>query len=225
MGGFPVSTNNSVLVFCQGLTSFALPPGTGLEWPISTVNEDAKMGLWKACVLFLRAMLIPKVRLAFENFALRQRLAVGKQSVKRPKLRPRDRVFWVLLSRRWPNWRSALTFVQPETVIRWHRQGFKLYWRWKSRAGKPGRPACTEFFLPDQARRSWESYRPAIALRSGHQDRRGGLPLDRIFSPPTASHWKVVAQRWMERHPVMFEAMRQAACNWRRGETWLNRAS
>jgi len=48
--------------------------------------------------------------------------------------------FWVCLSRLWSNWRSALSMVQPETVIRWHRQGFKLFWRWKSRNGKPGRP-------------------------------------------------------------------------------------
>ncbi|MHC4399456.1 MAG: integrase core domain-containing protein [Planctomycetota bacterium] len=98
------------------------------------------MGLLKACVLFLRAMLIPKVHLAFENLALRQQLAVSKQSVKRPKLRPRDRVFWVWLSRLWSNWRSALAIVQPETVIRWQRRGFKLYWRWKSRRRRPGRP-------------------------------------------------------------------------------------
>ena len=98
------------------------------------------MGLLKTCVLFLRAMLIPKVHLAVENLALRQQLAVCRQSVKRPKLRPRDRVFWVLLSRLWSNWRSALAIVQPETVIQWYRMGFKLYWHWKSRAGKPGRP-------------------------------------------------------------------------------------
>jgi transposase InsO family protein len=107
---------------------------------ISTVAEGAKMGLLKACVLFLRAILISKVHLAFENLALRQQLAVSKQSVKRPKLRPRDRVFWVWLSRFWSNWRSALVIVQPETVIRWQRRGFKLYWRWKSRRRKPGRP-------------------------------------------------------------------------------------
>ena len=98
------------------------------------------MGFLKACVLFLRAMLIPKIHLAFENLALRQQLAVSHQSGKRPKLRPRDRVFWVWLSRLWPNWRSALVIVRPETVIKWHRMGFKLYWRWKSRAGKVGRP-------------------------------------------------------------------------------------
>lgn len=98
------------------------------------------MGILEACVLLLGAMLVPQARLAIENLALRQQVAVFKQSVKRPKLRPRDRVFWVWLSQLWPNWQSALVLVQPETVIRWHRQGFKLYWRRKSRGRKPGRP-------------------------------------------------------------------------------------
>ncbi len=66
------------------------------------------MGILKALLVFLRAMLIPKAQLAVENLALRQQLAVCRQSVKRPKLRPRDRVFWVLLSCLWPNWRTAL---------------------------------------------------------------------------------------------------------------------
>jgi putative transposase len=98
------------------------------------------MGILKACRVLLRALLVPKARLAVENLALRQQLAVCKQSVKRPNLRPRDRIFWVWLARVWSNWRSALVIVQPDTVIKWHRQGFKLYWRWKSRPGKPGRP-------------------------------------------------------------------------------------
>lgn len=110
------------------------------------------MGLLKVSLLLLRAMLIPKGHLAFENLALRQQLAVAKQSVKRPKLRPRDRVFWEWLSRFWPNWRSALVIVQPETVIKWHRMGFKLYRRWKSRAGKPGRP-CIDREIRDLIRR------------------------------------------------------------------------
>ena len=98
------------------------------------------MGILDACVLLVQAMLVPQARLAIENLALRQQVAVFKQSVKRPKLRPRDRVFWVWLSKLWPNWQSALVLVQPEIVVRWHRQGFKLYWRWKSGRGKPGRP-------------------------------------------------------------------------------------
>ena len=98
------------------------------------------MGMFQAMLVLLPAMLIPQIHLAVENRALRQQLAVCKQSVKRPKLHPRDRAFWVWLSRLWPNWRSVLAIVQPETVIRWHRQGCKLYWRWKSRAGQVGRP-------------------------------------------------------------------------------------
>ncbi len=100
--------------------------------------EGTKMGFLKASMLFLRAMLISKVLLALENLALRQQLAVRHQSGKRPKLRPRDRVFWVWLSRLWPNWRSALVIVRPETVIKWHRMGFKLYWWWNSRARNLG---------------------------------------------------------------------------------------
>jgi len=74
-----------------------------------------------------------------ENLALRHQLAVLQRSVKRPELRKRDRAFWVWLSRLWPDWRSALVVVQPATVVKWQRQGFKLYWRRKSRR-KAGRP-------------------------------------------------------------------------------------
>ena len=99
------------------------------------------MGIVQSIFLFFRAFIMGRAAAAVENLALRQQVAVFKQSVKRPKLRPRDRVFWVVLSRLWPNWRSALAIVQPETVIKWHRKGFRLYWKWKSRRGKPGRPA------------------------------------------------------------------------------------
>ena len=78
--------------------------------------------------------------LVLENLALRQQLEVLQRSVKRPRLRRRDRFFWVLLSRIWSNWRSALTIVKPDTVVRWHRKGFKLYWRWNCRKRGPGRP-------------------------------------------------------------------------------------
>ena len=94
------------------------------------------MGVVKATLLFLRALLATRVTLAVENLALRQQLAVLQNSSKRPKLRPRDRVFWTWLMRLWPDWRSALVIVQPETVIRWHRQGWQLYWRCKSRGSQ-----------------------------------------------------------------------------------------
>ena len=81
------------------------------------------MCILQSVFLFLRAFLMGRAAAAVENLALRQQVAVFKQSVKRPKLRPRDRVFWGVLSRVWPNWRSVLAIVQPETVIKWHRKG------------------------------------------------------------------------------------------------------
>jgi putative transposase len=78
--------------------------------------------------------------LALENLALRQQLAVWKARQPRPRLMEMDRIFWIVLSRLWKNWRSSLQVVRPETVVRWHRRGFKLYWAWKSRR-LWGRPA------------------------------------------------------------------------------------
>ncbi len=78
--------------------------------------------------------------LAAENLALRQQLAALNQKTKRPKLRIRDRVFWVVLSKFWSKWRNVLVIVKPDTVVGWHRQGFKLVWRFKSRRKGPGRP-------------------------------------------------------------------------------------
>ena len=60
--------------------------------------------------------------------------------IARVRLRKRDRIFWAWLSRLWSNWPSVLVIVKAETVIRWHQQGFKLYWRWKLRKQRPGRP-------------------------------------------------------------------------------------
>jgi putative transposase len=77
--------------------------------------------------------------LALENLALRQQLAVWKARQPRPRLTESDRIFWVLLSRLWTSWRHSLLVVQPQTVIGWHRQGFRRYWAWKSRR-RSGRP-------------------------------------------------------------------------------------
>jgi putative transposase len=79
--------------------------------------------------------------LALENLALRHQLAVLQRAAPRPRLRRSDRLFWILLSRLWSGWVETVSIVQPETVIRWHRTGFKLFWTWKSRRHGPGRPA------------------------------------------------------------------------------------
>ena len=98
------------------------------------------MGVLRVVSGLLRVLFASRAGLAAENLALRQQLVVLQRSVKRPKLRGRDRVFWVWLSRLWARWRSCLLMVKPETVIRWHRQGFKAFWRRKSRRRGPGRP-------------------------------------------------------------------------------------
>ena len=76
---------------------------------------------------------------AIVELVLRQQLAVYSQTHRKPRLRPLDRAFWVALRGFWPPWREALVIVRPDTVIRWHRKGFRLYWRWISKRG-PGRP-------------------------------------------------------------------------------------
>ena len=97
------------------------------------------MSVVRVIVILLRVFLLRRAALAAEILALRHQLGVLQSSVRRPRLRQRDRIFWAWLSRLWSGWRSVLVIVQPETVVRWHQQGFRLYWRWKSRE-KPGRP-------------------------------------------------------------------------------------
>ena len=68
----------------------------------------------------LRSAVRTHRELALENLALRQQVAVWKARQPRPQLRATDRIFWVVLSRLWKNWRSSLQVVRPETVVRWH---------------------------------------------------------------------------------------------------------
>ena len=75
--------------------------------------------------------------------ALRQQLATYARQRSKPRLTPLDRAFWVALSRLWPRWKEALVIVQPDTVVHWHRKGFRLYWRTLSKCG-PGRPPISE---------------------------------------------------------------------------------
>jgi putative transposase len=80
---------------------------------------------------------------ALENLALRQQLALFKRTVRRPQLRHRDRLFWMLLANAWQDWRTALIVVHPDTVVRWHRQWFRRQWRRRSARDRSGRPSTT----------------------------------------------------------------------------------
>jgi len=98
------------------------------------------MSLVLALLGAARAALRTHTDLALENLALRQQLALLRHCSKRPRFGRLDRAFWMWLSKRWAGWRKALHVVRPETVIRWHRQGFRAFWTWKSRPGRTGRP-------------------------------------------------------------------------------------
>src|SRR5262245_19121523 len=98
------------------------------------------MTRWLGIVLgTLRAAVRTHGELALENLALRQQLAVCKARQPRSRLSAMDRMFWVLLSRLSTSWRDSLQLVRPETVVGWHRQGFRRHWAWKSwsRRGRP----------------------------------------------------------------------------------------
>lgn len=89
----------------------------------------------------LSSMFRSRAVLELENLALRHQIGVLQRSARRrPKLKPADRLLWVWLSRIWSDWRSALAIIKPETVLAWHRAGFRRFWTWKVRRGQPGRP-------------------------------------------------------------------------------------
>src|SRR5277367_4894620 len=76
-------------------------------------------------------------KLFLENLALHQQLAILKHRHPRPKLMLVDKLFWVAASRFWARWKQTLIVVTPETVVRWHRSGFRLYWQLISRFRTP----------------------------------------------------------------------------------------
>jgi hypothetical protein len=85
-----------------------------------------------------------RAALQMEVLVLRHQLSVLQRSVKRTKLTAADRFLWARLSWYWTGWRSALVIVKPETVIHWHRKGFRLLWTWKVRRGQPRRPSVSQ---------------------------------------------------------------------------------
>jgi hypothetical protein len=89
----------------------------------------------------LASTLKTRASLQVDILALRHQLAVLQRvNHKRLPLRTMDRLLWVTLLRLWPDWRKALIRFKPDTVIGWHRRGFRLYWKWQSRRGRIGRP-------------------------------------------------------------------------------------
>ena len=152
------------------------------------------------------AMLLPLCVLAFfrtrreqavVELALRQQLAAYAQARPRPRLTSLDRAFWVALHQLWPRWKEVLVIVKPDTVIRWHRKGFRLYWRPLSRRG-PGRPR-----IPQEVRELIHR----LALENGWRARKIQGELSKLgFAIPLATVSRYLpkrlpdpgrSQRWM----------------------------
>jgi len=98
-------------------------------------------------------LLRSRALLHLEIPALRQQLAmITNRERRRVRFRLRERLFWLWLCRIWPGCFKTLAIFKPDTLVRWHQQGFKIYWRYRSRRGKLGRPK-TEAELQDLIRR------------------------------------------------------------------------
>ena len=89
------------------------------------------------CFGTLVRLLRARRSLLLENLALRQQLAVLKRRRPRPRLDLLDKLFWVAIRRFWCGWQQSLIAVTPETVVRWHRAGFRWYWKLISKVRRP----------------------------------------------------------------------------------------
>ena len=93
----------------------------------------------------LRGCVRSRAALELEVLALRHQLHVlGRSRRRRLRLTRADRLLWVWFSRVWSEWRAALVIVKPDTVIAWHRHGFRLAWTWKSRRRNGRLPIPTD---------------------------------------------------------------------------------
>jgi transposase InsO family protein len=151
-------------------------------------------------IRFLRLCLRPAPVLAAENLFLRKQLALYQERHVKPR-RATDatRLALVRLAR-WFDWRQALAVVQPATFVRWHRQGFRLFWRWKSRPGHPRIPRELQTLIHQMARDNptWGQERIANELRL-----KLGLQVSprtvRKYMPKPLDHGRghrVPSQRW-----------------------------
>ena len=140
---------------------------------------------------WLRRLAASRSNLLIENLALRQQLAILTAKRPRPRMGTADRFFWLTLRRFRPRWKEALVVIRPDTVVCWHRAGFRNFWTWKSRRRFIGRPSTKAEFRPQQgfeprtrrltAGRSQQNARARRFQRGGRPNRR-----PRLISPATA---------------------------------------
>src|SRR5215467_3458106 len=138
--------------------------------------------------------------LILENLALRQQLLALHTRRRRRRLSSLHKLFWIALRSRWSGWRRPLVLVKPRTVVAWHRAGFRLYWRWLSRAKRVG------------GRKPVSKSVQALIFRMASENPTWGAPrihgellkLGFDLSEPTVSRWlrrprrtPDPAQRWL----------------------------
>ena len=163
--------------------------------------------VFSALIAYVVSHLRSHESLRLENMALRHQLAVYQHTVKRPKLRPADRLFWRWLSRLWSDWQEALAFVQPRTVIAWQKRRFRDYWRHRSQSGKPGRPAISKD-MRDLIRDMWRSNPLWGAPRIVGELRKLGITVAKStvekYRPrvrkPSSPTWKTFLNNHVHRH-------------------------
>ena len=106
---------------------------------ITLLNEIVRCLLQPASMSVVLAFVADlsrsKADLIAENALLRQQLTILKRQTKRPRLTTADQLRLMFMARVTNTWRQAMLIVQPETLLRWHRKGFQLFWKLKSRAG------------------------------------------------------------------------------------------
>ena len=118
-----------------------------IKWELSLILRLPFGHIFTTLIASLSASFRSRVALQLEILALRHQIGVLQRSVKRPKMTTADRLLWAWLSTAWQDWRSGVRIMKAATVVGWHRKGFRLFWTWKIRRGKLGRPT-----VPKQVR-------------------------------------------------------------------------
>ena len=115
---------------------------------------------WLIFVPRLAAAVLKSRRiLLLDNLALRHQLLVVSRNAKRARWTPLDRALWAWLSHAWSRGRNVLRLVQPDTVIHWHRRGFRLFWKWESRTRQAGRKSVAQDTISLIRNMSWANPR------------------------------------------------------------------
>jgi hypothetical protein len=134
-GGFVSASSSNCLLW------FPQIPIILIDWELSRIIRLPLGYLFTALIASLSASFRSRAALQLEILALRHQLGVLQRSVKRSKLTPADRLLCAWLRRVWQDWQSGVFVMKAATILGSHRKGFRLFWRWKIRHGKPGRPA------------------------------------------------------------------------------------